>query len=245
MSLTVVVAAIAKNESQHVRRWFASVEPESDAVFVVDTGSTDDTMDQFERAARSGKLCYSQFKFDEWSTPEEHGRCPRPFRFDVARNLVLSMIPRFVDVIVWVDLDEILYPGWRALVESAWTWRTTKLRFRAEWPDGPEESREYWLDRIHGPCHKWVLPVQEMLVPAGGALPTNVGLTNAILMRHMPDCTKPRGDLYMALLELARREHPHSARVARYLARELEFRGRCEEARAERERERALAGSVE
>ena len=47
--MKVCVYAICKNESQFVERWMASMG-EADAVVVLDTGSTDDTVERLRAA---------------------------------------------------------------------------------------------------------------------------------------------------------------------------------------------------
>lgn len=49
--MKVCVYAICKNESQFVERWMASMG-EADAVVVLDTGSTDDTVERLRAAGR-------------------------------------------------------------------------------------------------------------------------------------------------------------------------------------------------
>ena len=42
-----------------------------------------------------------------------------PWRFDVARNHALSLIPDDVDLCISLDLDEVMVPGWRAALEAS------------------------------------------------------------------------------------------------------------------------------
>ena len=44
-----------------------------------------------------------------------------PWRFDVARNRSLDLVPADADLCVCTDLDEVFQPGWREKVEEAWT----------------------------------------------------------------------------------------------------------------------------
>ena len=100
--MKVCVYAICKNESQFVERWMASMG-EADAVVVLDTGSTDDTV---ERLRAAGARVTVE-RFDPW-------------RFDTARNRSLDLVPEDADICVCTDLDEVLHSGWRALLEAAW-----------------------------------------------------------------------------------------------------------------------------
>ena len=66
--MKVCVYAIAKNEEKFVRRWLDSMK-EADGIYVLDTGSNDDTV----RLLKEGGAVVESEVF-------------RPFRFDSARN---------------------------------------------------------------------------------------------------------------------------------------------------------------
>ena len=124
----VCVYAICKNESQFVERWMASMG-EADAVVVLDTGSTDDTAESLRAAGARVTV----ERFDPW-------------RFDTARNRSLDLVPEDADICVCTDLDEVLHPGWRALLEAAWVPGTTRATYRYTWnflPDG-REGHVFW-----------------------------------------------------------------------------------------------------
>ena len=53
----------------------------------------------------------------------------KPWRFDVARNESLKLVPEDVDVCICLDLDEIMRPGWRKVIETLWEKDTTRLRY--------------------------------------------------------------------------------------------------------------------
>ena len=91
----IVVYAISKNEEKFVERWVNSMK-EADDIYVLDTGSTDNTVNLLNNFGVKVK----EEKIDPW-------------RFDVARNLSLEMIPDDVDICVCTDLDEVFEPGWR------------------------------------------------------------------------------------------------------------------------------------
>ena len=94
--MKVYVYAICKNESKFARRWMESMS-EADAVYVLDTGSEDDTVQLLREAGAIVEI--QEF---------------RPWRFDRARNRSLEMVPEDADVCVCTDLDELFHPGWRA-----------------------------------------------------------------------------------------------------------------------------------
>src|SRR4029078_3368012 len=99
--LKVAVYTIALNEAAHVERW-ANSAVDADYRIVADTGSTDDTV---ERLMRSGVTV--------------HPITVRPWRFDVARNAAMALIPDDVDVCCTMDMDAYLEPGWRPKLERS------------------------------------------------------------------------------------------------------------------------------
>lgn len=107
--MKVVVYAICKNEAQFVDRWMDSMG-EADQVVVLDTGSEDDTV---ERLRARGALAEVEVI--------------SPWRFDVARNRSMELVPEDADICVCTDLDEVFHPGWRARLEEAWLQRRARL----------------------------------------------------------------------------------------------------------------------
>src|SRR5688572_30281194 len=109
--MKVAVYTIAKNEERFAERWARSCE-EADYRVVLDTGSTDKTV---ERLRSLGVTV--------------HSAEIRPWRFDVARNQSLALVPEDAEVCIALDMDEILVPGWREALERAWAPGTTMLRY--------------------------------------------------------------------------------------------------------------------
>ena len=91
----ICVYAISKNEEKFVKRWVESMN-EADAIYVLDTGSTDQTVKKLK-------------KYGVHVTKKEI----KPWRFDVARNESLKLVPEDYDICVCTDLDEVFKPGWR------------------------------------------------------------------------------------------------------------------------------------
>ena len=110
--LKVAVYAIARDEASQVDR-FMSTARDADLVCVADTGSRDETPQLLREA---GAVI--------------HDISIAPWRFDDARNAALALVPGDVDVCVSLDLDEVLQPGWRAALESAWVPGTTRLKYQ-------------------------------------------------------------------------------------------------------------------
>lgn len=154
--MKIVVYAICKNEAQFVSRWIKSMS-EADQIVVLDTGSTDDTVQRLR--ALGAQVTVETI-------------CP--WRFDVARNRSLELVDPDADICVCTDLDEVFHPGWRKALESAWIPGTTQATYRYTWsfrPDGGE-GVVFWYEKIHARHgYRWIHPVHEVLEWMGPGQP--------------------------------------------------------------------------
>ena len=144
----VVVYAICKNESQFVERWMNSMS-EADKIVVLDTGSSDDTVNRL----RSKGAYVKEQKIIPW-------------RFDTARNISLSLVPDDADICVCTDLDEVFDKGWRKSLEKVWKDGVTRANYRYTWSFTKEgkEGVVFWAEKIHSRHgYKWTHPVHEVL----------------------------------------------------------------------------------
>lgn len=204
----ICVYAICKNEEQFVEKWVKSMS-EADKIIVLDTGSTDKTVSKLKSAGVD--------VYEEKITP---------WRFDVARNRSLELVPEDIDICVCVDLDERFEPGWRDILEKAWKRDTKRAQYRYTWnfnPDGTE-GVVFWIDKIHARHgFHWEHPVHEVLSYTGTE-PCNTVYAEGIQLNHYADITKSRAQ-YLPLLELSVKEAPDDDRNMHYLGREYMFRG--------------------
>ena len=226
--MKICVYAICKNESQFVDRWMDSMS-EADGVYVLDTGSTDNTVEKLR--ARGAVVTVEQVS---------------PWRFDVARNRSLALVPEDADICVCTDLDEVLHPGWRAALERAWTPEAGQARYRYTWsfrPDGGE-GVVFWYEKVHRrQGYRWVHPVHEILEWMGPGLPGPMVTVPGMQLDHHPDPAKSRGQ-YLPLLELSVREAPEDDRNLHYLGREYLFHRRWDECIATLKKHLALPSAV-
>ena len=206
--MKIAISAISKNEAQFVQRFCDSAK-DADLICIADTGSTDNTV---KLALECGATV--------------HDICISPWRFDLARNAALALLPRDIDVVISLDLDEVLEEGWREEIERVWELgKTTRLRYKFDWGCGISFFYEKIFSR-HG--YRFWHPVHEYPRP-DGRIQEIYAHTDMLLVSHHPDNTKSRGQ-YMPLLELAVAEDPRCPRNAFYHARELTFYQRWEEA---------------
>jgi len=210
--LKIAVYTISKNEARHVNR-FCKAAKDADLIVIADTGSTDKTVALARKAGAT-----------------VHEILVTPWRFDVARNTALSLVPGDVDVCVSMDLDEILQPGWRDVIERAWRDGVNRIAYNFD--NGDDDP--IVQNKIHSRsgyvwkwiCHEWPLPDRIEQVVA------TVDFTMAV---HKPDRGKCRKQ-YLNLIYACAVEEPASARHSMYYARELHVQGHFDKAISEFER---------
>ena len=209
--MKVAVYTIALNESAHVERW-ANSAGDADYRIVADTGSTDDTVDRLTTAGVT-----------------VHRIAVRPWRFDLARNAAMALIPGDVDVCVTMDMDMYLQPGWRPKLEAAWTPETTglmcRLVLRSSEAD-PTPIKWYPSKSFHSRSgYHFKRPVHETLVFAGKEVLQNC---HDIEIHHLRT-TETNHQQYIHLMELAHREDPADPQLCFWLGREYMWANRHDE----------------
>ena len=208
----ICVYAISKNEEKFVKRWYESVK-EADSVYVLDTGSTDKTISMLKDLGVN--VSVKEIK---------------PWRFDVARNESLKLVPEDCDICVCIDIDEVISKGWRKKLEEIWDDNTNHLRYIYNWShdDNGKPLVSFYYEKIHARNgFKWIYPVHEVLRFSGEKEVFKT--TNEIIVDHYPDSTKSRSN-YLPLLELSVKENPDNDRNMHYLGREYMFHGKYNEA---------------
>ena len=205
MKYKICVYAISKNEEKFVDRFMDSLK-EIDKVYDLDTGSTDDTVSKLKQRG----AIVEQKIIDPW-------------RFDVARNLSLKMVPNDVDICICLDLDEVIQPGFIEIINNLWKDETTRLRYNYNWKLDKNNKPivNFYIDKIHSRNnYKWTHPVHEVLSFLGDK--EEFITTDLITVNHYPDSTKSRGS-YLRLLELSVKEDPLDDRNMNYLGREYMY----------------------
>lgn len=208
----ICVYAISKNEEKFVKRWYESVK-EADSVYVLDTGSTDKTISMLKGLGVN--VSVKEIK---------------PWRFDVARNESLKLVPEDCDICVCIDIDEVISKGWRKKLEEIWDDNTNHLRYIYNWShdDNGKPLVSFYYEKIHARNgFKWIYPVHEVLEFSGEKEVFKT--TEEIVVDHYPDSTKSRSN-YLPLLELSVKENPDNDRNMHYLGREYMFHGKYNEA---------------
>ena len=209
----ICVYAITKNEEQFVERWYNSMK-EADSIVVLDTGSTDNTVAKLRELGATVDV-----------------KIINPWRFDVARNEAMKMVPEDCNILLSTDLDETLEPGWSKPLREKWIEGVhERADYKYTWShleDG-SDGRVFRYNKVHSKNWKWRAPVQELLynVNTGSELyraDQTLDLFNEMHLHHYPDMTKSRGS-YLPLLELRAKESPEDWYGLIYLAHEYYYR---------------------
>ena len=199
--MKIAIYAIAKNEAKHVNRFMASAR-DADGVYVLDTGSTDDTVPLLKDLGAH----VQEQTIDPW-------------RFDTARNKALEMVPADYDACVILDLDEVLVPGWRAALEKELAAGATRIqaRYTFSWTADGKPDLVYYMDRAHRwNGYQWRGIVHECLHCSYAEKAVQ---SDAFQIYHRQDTTKSRAQ-YLPLLAHACLENPENDRNSHYLGRE-------------------------
>jgi glycosyltransferase involved in cell wall biosynthesis len=204
--MKIAVYTIALNEEKFVERWYNSVK-DADYILIADTGSTDRTV---EIAKSLGINVYNI--------------SIKPWRFDVARNTALSLLPSDIDLCVSLDMDEVISEGWRQELE-----KTTGNQITYVW-DNQNQGKSMIANKIHsrnGYVWKYLVHegiVQDRLLP-------DIEFAQGIEVTHFPDLQKSR-EGYIDLIKAAIDENPNITRYYKYYTDALVSMKRYEEAEA-------------
>lgn len=197
--MRICVAAICRNEEKNIAEWLQHVSG-ADAISLVDTGSTDGTVDIVSRFVHSN--IYHMFDVsEERNLGASRELAATPFSED--------------DLVVWLDIDE-------RFDDPQWVERLRAL-------EGIEQAEAVWILMRNGDSHydqmkaykrrsySWRYRAHEVLI--NNKPNRNVTVRADFATDHYPDHEKARS----YLLELGRDvgDWPHEQRCSFYYAREL------------------------
>ena len=216
--LKICVYAICKNESKFIDRWVESLKGEADCVVVLDTGSTDDSVEKLK--------AYEPFvTVKQYDYFKELGY----FRFDKARNDSLKLVPFDTDICVVLDLDQVPVKGWGDIIRDKFSKGYNEVRGYIvdhdpytgkelnRWHSRnvhPNSSNWFWTKIIHEGIEYYSNKNSDSINPI---------FCEDFVINHYPDESKDRS-LYKTLLEYAVKEYPQDPYYGIYLGIELSRR---------------------
>lgn len=219
--LVLSVYAICKNEIKSVANYVNSFSL-ADYLCILDTGSTDGTWEYLLEAQKTHpNLIIAQQEI-------------KPWRFDVARNLSMTLIPKETTIYFMADLDEVIKEtDWPQVVKNAWEPNFTrgKYLYNRDLTDTGEVLRAIHEYRIHSKeWHTWVNIVHEAITTTSGRKQFYIETCTPmdITVWHYP--TKESLTNYMELCERDLEEYPDDWIMHLQLAIEYEIRGEEEKA---------------
>lgn len=181
---------ICKNEIQFVEKWLYYTR-EFDYRVILDTGSTDGTYEAFKKA---GNVIVEQKEFTPW-------------RFDIARNYNLAMVPEHVEWALSPDLDEYFSINVLTEMEKTIKQRPDVTNISCDRLDlyssvvrvGP--PHQIGTNKIHRRhAYKWSQPIYEHLQWKLGGYEVEI-YNDDIYLIHDQDFKKPeRNPLYLKML---------------------------------------------
>jgi glycosyltransferase involved in cell wall biosynthesis len=202
--MKIAVYTIALNEEKHVERWYNSVK-DADYILIADTGSTDRTV---EIAKSLGINVYNI--------------SIKPWRFDVARNTALSLLPDNIDLCVSLDMDETISEGWREILE-----KTTGNQITYVF-DNYHKQHSMVNNKIHSRHgYVWKFIMHEGIVQ--DRIEPDIEFAYGLEVYHLPDVEKPRSQ-YLDLIKAALDETRNITRYYKYYTDALVSLERYEEA---------------
>lgn len=219
----------AGEPEEFIDRWLESMKG-ADFITVLITKKDDPNYNYFLK-----KQELPEFK-DKLIVKQKH---IKPWRFDVARNESMKLIPKQADCCICTDIDEIL-------IEDFWDdYRKCvfehpdfdRILYQYAWSHDNETGAPkwyFWYDKTHqAKGWMWDYPVHEALKCPNKEKLGYKGVykldSNKIYLHHYPDQTKSRSN-YLGLLQLRANEYPDDLYGLYYLQREYSFVQKWEEA---------------
>ena len=203
--MKIAVYAIAKDEILHCERW-AEATKGADYRIVADTGSIDGTQEKLKELGVT-----------------VHQIHVKPWRFDMARNASLALVPDDVDVCLQLDMDEVPEPDFFKKVRKYW-----KPGSDMGWISMKTDANKWERDRLHSRWNWiWKYNIHEVNIWYGKGEARDCDVRQAVI-HHLPDNNKSRGQ-YLGMLEEGVKEYPDDARMWTYMTREYFFYAKWED----------------
>jgi glycosyltransferase involved in cell wall biosynthesis len=206
------VCMIVRNEAHVLPRCIGSLGDTFDELCIVDTGSSDMTVEVAKQLGAQVR------HFDACNYPDGSIR-----DFSLARNIALDMAQG--EWILSIDADEVLTEGGaHALTRALYSSRAAALQVTLR-----DEGVQWRTPRLFKnlPTHRFIGRVHEQVAIRG-----TIENAEGVILDHMPDKRGKESshDRNLRLCEAEVRDNPADARALHYLATELRNAKRYEEA---------------
>lgn len=238
----VGLALIAKNEEDRIYALLDSVRGSFDRVVLLDTGSTDGTIDEFARYCR-----------EEKATAEAGNRHPFSFQaasyewkddFADARNAADALLmygspgdmasEPLVDWKVWADCDDVIVGAHNIRELTAQVPQDVVSLFCGYNYAQSEAGHNLcylWRERITRATYgNWIGRVHEAIPIAGGTQRVDPSIVEWVHMKHRYETSESSNERNLRILKQWNADEPNNPRVVSYLGTELAIRGAHDEA---------------
>lgn len=231
MATKICLYAICKDEDKYIDQWFDNVIG-ADYIAVLDTGSAPafyeklvGYRDRINAVAGYDKVILNQKVINPW-------------RFDVARNESMKLIPADADLCICTDFDELLVKDWDKVLRERWNGED-RVMYQYAWTHTANglPAKIFTYDKCHknDGKHFWKYPVHECV--SIGTIEQDLdeihrGLyINDIVpfLEHFPDPDKQRKQDYGNLLELRMQEFPDEVFSYTYIISQRFWEGKYQE----------------
>ena len=215
----IAVYAITKNEIKFLDKWFESMK-EADYICVLDTGSTDGTWEKLQQYAQinPGRFIIKKQIFYNW-------------RFDLPRNIAMSLIPEDANILLSTDLDEILESNWAEELRLKWNKNIERGEYTYIWShtNTGQPGRVFMYNKLHNWYWLWRYPVHELLydIRTNSEHYSSRVVLDKMFLHHWPDQTKSRSS-YLPLLIQRKQEAEDDYYGLIYLCHEYYYQGQYE-----------------
>lgn len=221
----VCVYTICKNEEKNIKKWFEHVQ-DADMVVLIDTGSTDNTLDIIRLFAAYNstpfRLEFDTLILDPFSFSEA-----RNYAFQTAYQTIMEFEEDLNEIENWVfvsiDLDEFIEPGGIDTIRESWdpfNYDTMELGVKSicfdENGERYIESQSFVHHKVHSWKFKWIRNIHEIIELEGKTEAEWRIKHTEVYYEHIQDKHKPRD--YYGLLKASYEKGDRSSKTLIYLA---------------------------
>ncbi len=209
--ITLSICMIVKNEEDVIGRALECVKDIADEIIVVDTGSTDRTMEIVSRY--TNKVYYFEWISD----------------FAAARNYSFSKAT--MDYQMWLDADDVIDEKNRELLKQLKqeldpAVDMVRMKYDVGFDQNGNTTFSYYRERIFKRAmnYKWVGEIHEVIVPYGNTISNEIAIMHKKIRQN-----EPQRNLKI-FEKMIREGKPLDPRAKYYYARELYYNGRISDA---------------